>query len=53
MNMPGAVLGVHLRGGLFLPTGFEYALTTLAATVALALTGPGAASLDDLRARQA
>lgn len=53
MNMLGAVLGVHLKGGFFLPTGFEYALTMLAATVALALTGPGAASLDEMRARQA
>jgi putative oxidoreductase len=53
VNMLGAVLGVHLKGGFFLPTGFEYALTMLAASAALALTGPGAASLDGLRRRSA
>ena len=53
VEMLGAVLGVHLRGGFFLPTGFEYALTMLAANAALALTGPGAASLDGLRQRSA
>src|SRR5512143_2408940 len=41
VNMLGAVIGVHLKGGFFLPTGFEYALTMLAASAALVLTGPG------------
>ena len=47
-----AVAVVHLRGGFFLPKGFEYALTLLAASIALALTGPGAAALDTLLGRR-
>ena len=47
-----AVTVVHLRGGFFLPKGFEYALTLLAASIALALTGPGAAALDTLLGRR-
>ena len=46
IQMSVAVLAVHLKGGLFLPRGFEYALTLLAACAALALAGPGAAALD-------
>jgi putative oxidoreductase len=48
IDMLVAVLAVHLRGGLFLPRGFEYALTLLAASVALSLLGPGALALDSL-----
>ena len=48
IDMLVAVLAVHLRGGLFLPRGFEYALTLLAANVALTLLGPGALALDSL-----
>jgi putative oxidoreductase len=48
INMSVAVLAVHLKGGFFLPHGFEYALTLLAANVALALTGPGKAALDNV-----
>ncbi len=48
IDMLVAVLAVHLRGGLFLPRGFEYALTLLAASVALTLLGPGALALDSL-----
>jgi len=48
IDMLVAVLAVHLRGGLFLPKGFEYALTLLAASVALTLLGPGALALDSL-----
>ena len=53
VNMLGAILAVHLKGGFFLPTGFEYALTMLAASAALILTGPGAASLDGVIGRRA
>ena len=47
-NMLGAILFVHLKGGLFLPNGSEFALSLLASTAILALTGAGAFSLDGL-----
>lgn len=47
-NMLGAILFVHLKGGLFLPAGSEFALSLLASTAILALTGAGAFSLDAL-----
>jgi len=40
-DMLVALFRVHLRNGFFLPAGFEYALTLLAANVAIFLTGPG------------
>lgn len=46
IDMLGAIALVHLRGGFFLPSGAEYALSMLAATVALMLTGPGSYSAD-------
>ena len=45
--MLGAIVFVHAKGGFFLPTGFEFALTMLAANVGLLLAGPGAAALDN------
>ena len=47
LEMLGALLMVHLAAGFFLPTGYEFALTLFAACVAIALGGPGAASVDD------
>jgi putative oxidoreductase len=44
-----AALAVHAKDGFFLPNGAEYTLTLLAATIALALTGPGAFALDTMR----
>ncbi len=46
INMLVAMVVVHLRAGFFLPNGFEYTLTLLAASIALALTGPGEAAVD-------
>lgn len=46
INMLVAMVVVHLRAGFFLPNGFEYTLTLLAANIALALTGPGEAAVD-------
>ena len=51
--MLGAVLIAHLSAGFFLPAGYEFALTLLGASLALAATGAGAWSLDALLARRA
>ncbi len=48
INMAVAVLAVHLRQGFFLPRGYEYALTLLAASAALVLNGSGELALDNL-----
>jgi putative oxidoreductase len=48
LNMLGPMLTVHLKAGFFLPEGFEFVLTLLAANVALALLGSGEASVDKL-----
>jgi putative oxidoreductase len=48
INMAVAILAVHLKGGFFLPTGVEYALTLLVANVVFVLAGPGVCALDNL-----
>jgi len=47
-SMVVAAVTVHLKDGFFLPNGVEYVLTLFLASVALALTGSGAFSLDRL-----
>ena len=46
IDMLGAILLVHAKNGFFLPTGTEFVLTLFGATVALAIAGGGAASID-------
>ncbi len=46
LTMVGAILFVHLSAGLFLPSGFEFALSLLGASAFLALVGGGRYSLD-------
>jgi putative oxidoreductase len=50
--MAGAMLFVHLPGGFFAPEGVEFVMTLAGAALALALTGPGALSVDALLARR-
>ena len=52
IDMLVAILKVHLAGGFFLPRGYEFALTLMAASIALALTGPGAPALDGIIRRR-
>jgi putative oxidoreductase len=49
-DMLGAILLVHLAGGFFLPAGYEFALTMLAAMICLVLAGPGSLSVDSMLA---
>ena len=51
-SMLVATLSVHLKGGYFLPSGVEYTLLLLAASLAFAFAGPGAWSIDGLLARR-
>lgn len=51
VDMAVAILKVHLKNGFFLPTGFEYAFTMLAANAGLTLTGPGAFALSNVLGR--
>ena len=54
IDMLVAISAVHLRGGFFLPNGYEFALTLLATNAALAFLGSGEVSVDNLLAgRQA
>jgi len=54
IDMLGAIALVHLSKGFFLPDGYEFALTLMGGSLALALAGAGEHSLDRmLSARKA
>jgi len=46
INMLVAVLAVHLKNGLFAPTGFEYPGMMAIVALAITIAGPGLYSLD-------
>jgi putative oxidoreductase len=52
VNMLGATLLVHAKGGFFLPSGIEYTLALGAAALAFAVMGAGDYSLDNVLARR-
>ena len=49
--MVGAIFFVHLPAGFFAPNGVEFPLALMGGSIALALIGPGAWSLDAARLR--
>lgn len=51
ITMLVAVFRVHLKGGFFLPEGYEYALTLGAIALTLVLTGPGRLAIADIEGR--
>jgi putative oxidoreductase len=50
INMMGALFFVHAKAGFFMPNGYEFVLTLLAAAAALTVAGAGPYSLDALLA---
>ena len=52
ITMLGAISIVHIGNGFFSPTGIEFPLALLGATVALAVNGAGRYSLDALIGRR-
>jgi putative oxidoreductase len=52
LDMLGAIAFVHIKGGFFMPTGYEFALTLLVASLGFAIAGPGALSVDSFLANR-
>jgi putative oxidoreductase len=51
-DMAGALFLVHLSSGFFLPNGIEFVLVLGSVVLLFVLTGPGAYSVDAIRARR-
>ena len=52
IDMLGAISFVHISNGFFAPRGYEFVLALMAASLSVALAGPGAFSIDGLLARK-
>lgn len=52
ITMLGAIFMVHLAAGFFMPQGYEFVLSLFGGSVALALAGAGAYSVDEVIARR-
>ena len=52
IEMAVAITMVHMKNGFFMPMGFEFALTLLATSLALALSGAGDMSVDARMSRK-
>jgi putative oxidoreductase len=51
ITMMVAVFAVHLKGGFFMPAGFEFAFTLGMIALTLILTGPGRIAIADIEGR--
>lgn len=52
LEMLGAIVFVHAKSGFFMPTGYEFALTLMIATLGLAIAGSGVFSIDSIFANR-
>lgn len=52
IDMLGAIMLVHLANGFFLPSGYEFVLLLMVASLALFIGGPGRLSVDAMIANR-
>lgn len=51
IDLATAIVLFHAKNGFFVPAGIEFVLTLMAASIALALAGPGSPSIDRMVSR--